>query len=503
MYVYAQRGSNPPSGSPAGLTEVASATVGSNSTVAFTGLSEGGQYWAAAQVSGSWRYLGFGVPVPTTVPSFATFTGGQVPQWDATDARFEGVDVETQAEADALTGMLMVNVKDYGAAGDGATDDTEAIRAALAASTTDGTAAAFAQKATYFPGGDYIISEMIECPRSAVLIGDGPDLTEIRAKNTFSFPDEETAMFKSYGASFGVPGASRRLSIEGMIINGNNVSGANGVLMSPQQPAYLSNVRVHQCPGYGLYLGDVQQIVSYNLEISHCGLGLWLDGVGFGYFFGTNIEHSVTDCHIKATVQPGGLNTGMCVFSGLHMEGHSDTNGVFCELDQTYQMIFDSVQASNSSATQTIFAFTGACSYTLRHVHTPSDCVLLTDAALGVTRQTSEWTNRIMPFLSSHMIDAPVRVGKNSKTLTGFLGATKNWTPASMAAGASEQTTVTVTGAAVNDLVFVGTNLGSGKWIYGGTVTAADTVTLTLLNATGSDGTPGVHDAVVRVIKSS
>ncbi|WP_442507464.1 glycosyl hydrolase family 28-related protein [Novipirellula sp. SH528] len=55
-----------------------------------------------------------------------------------------------------------VNVRDFGAKGDAVADDTEAIRAAFAASPH-----------VHFPAGVYVISDGIDLPRSARLTGDG------------------------------------------------------------------------------------------------------------------------------------------------------------------------------------------------------------------------------------------------------------------------------------------------------------------------------------------
>ena len=57
-----------------------------------------------------------------------------------------------------------VNVKDFGAAGDGITDDTAAIQAALGAS-----------KHVYFPAGTYLITSQLVLSHGHNLTGDGPN----------------------------------------------------------------------------------------------------------------------------------------------------------------------------------------------------------------------------------------------------------------------------------------------------------------------------------------
>jgi hypothetical protein len=64
-----------------------------------------------------------------------------------------------------------VSVKDFGAVGDGVTDDTVAIQAAL-----DGTVAA----RVYFPAGTYLVSDTLKIPSYRYVYGDGPAVSTIR-----------------------------------------------------------------------------------------------------------------------------------------------------------------------------------------------------------------------------------------------------------------------------------------------------------------------------------
>jgi hypothetical protein len=68
----------------------------------------------------------------------------------------------------------------------------------------------------------------------------------------------------------------------------------------------------------------------------------------------------------------------------------------------------------------------------------------------------------------------------NSERFTGF----KTWDPGSIAAGAVETTTVTVTGAAMGDAVIVSLGASLAGMTLTGYVSAADTVTVVLKNET-------------------
>ena len=58
-----------------------------------------------------------------------------------------------------------VSVKDFGAVGDGTTDDTAAINAAIAACVNG--------KTVFFPNGNYKITASITLPSNTTLMGDG------------------------------------------------------------------------------------------------------------------------------------------------------------------------------------------------------------------------------------------------------------------------------------------------------------------------------------------
>jgi len=72
-----------------------------------------------------------------------------------------------------------VSVKDFGAKGDGLTDDTESINRALYELYCR-SANASARKALYFPAGNYIVSDGIKVPTDAILIGEGNNNTVIQ-----------------------------------------------------------------------------------------------------------------------------------------------------------------------------------------------------------------------------------------------------------------------------------------------------------------------------------
>lgn len=78
-----------------------------------------------------------------------------------------------------------VSVKDaaFGAVGNGVTDDTAAINAALLAVSSTG---AYAYQALYFPPGTYLVSSALQAYTGCVLVGDNPVHTIIKRTATHS-----------------------------------------------------------------------------------------------------------------------------------------------------------------------------------------------------------------------------------------------------------------------------------------------------------------------------
>lgn len=110
-----QNASGQPSGSP-----TASGVVSGTGSLAITGLTEGKRYWAVAQVNGGYRWVGIGVPRdPESLPGETELATGA--DLSLLDGRLDSVE----------SGRF--NVMNYGAKGDGVTDDTAAIQAALTA----------------------------------------------------------------------------------------------------------------------------------------------------------------------------------------------------------------------------------------------------------------------------------------------------------------------------------------------------------------------------------
>lgn len=88
-------------------------------------------------------------------------------------AALAGARLATGAKASSTSGVAEVSVRDYGALGDGSSDDTAAIQSAIDAGQCDVSGGSCAP-IVYFPPGEYVISQTIQW-KSAHLVGVFPN----------------------------------------------------------------------------------------------------------------------------------------------------------------------------------------------------------------------------------------------------------------------------------------------------------------------------------------
>ncbi len=177
---------------------------------------------------------------------------------------------------------LPLNVKDYGAVGDGTADDTAAIQAALDAVPTGG-------RAVYIPAGRYrITSTLLIKIDGTTLYGDG-------AANRFGAT--QTSIGTRIEASTGVTGSMilvqrvandrpvqgvslRDFTLEGMLIG----TGVAGITFRVNQ-GHIDRVHVWRCTGDGIkYMGyaspawDTYDTITTSTLVGYClGTGAKLD----------------------------------------------------------------------------------------------------------------------------------------------------------------------------------------------------------------------------------
>jgi hypothetical protein len=156
-------------------------------------------------------------------------------------ARLTGAEYEASSHH-VFEGLPYVDVRDYGAVGNGVVDDTAAIQAAINAATGGGT--------VLLPAGTYGVSATLVLDDYVALIGQGIGLSTL-----FVLAGAAPVVITNADVVNGNPG----LTIRGLTIDGNRAnatgSSAHGIaLYGCQDGLTLEDIEVHDCWGTGVYL---------------------------------------------------------------------------------------------------------------------------------------------------------------------------------------------------------------------------------------------------------
>ena len=229
-----------------------------------------------------------------------------------------------------LNNLKIYNVKDYGAVGDGVTDDTQSIIDCI---TANGGA--------YFPEGTYIISSTIYLDTDGYIVGDDTGLSIIKAAAGSNIDMIKSVGFDSLKGTDDHDNAQHNITIANITIDGNyrenpeintsigtvlNTSGTGVSIYAGGINMY--NVNIVNCADDGLYtewasyLNTIIMVtggesVFENLVIKCCGLHGWEfmgphDSIISDCVIGTNNKKN-TGCHNFYT------NKGNFKMSNCHM----------------------------------------------------------------------------------------------------------------------------------------------------------------------------------------
>lgn len=165
-------------------------------------------------------------------------------------------------------------VKDYGAVGDGVTNDTAAIQAAIADEwariSANPSAYAQSRNAIYFPAGNYLVDASIKLYPYITLVGDGINRTFIVLKAGFVGPVLRTAdSLGQIGANIGTNGGILPISIT-----------VNGFTFNSGVDAPNTLVLLQRCTDVNLVNCEIIGAWAPGSLISSAGNGVTIESMG-------------------------------------------------------------------------------------------------------------------------------------------------------------------------------------------------------------------------------
>lgn len=290
------------SGSPRPIgPELDSAVVDAEGNLAFDSLpADATAYVAAAQIGGEWIFRYFATPAgPSGLEVEAEIRASADSALSITIAELETKLGEVEAEAEKVPGF---DVKyDFGAKGDGATDDTAAIQAAINAAAATGAR-------VFFPAGTYLISATLTWKSKVTLEGEGWDASIIKLKNGSNVPMVKSAEYGGVGV-FGC--VARDLALDGN--KANNVTSGGWILDG--QSFRFHEVRATDVAGNGFDLQittESQKKVSALDSVFNLCRAVGCTGRGF---YTDAHDTSMLDCQAVQCTEAGFYwdANGLCI----------------------------------------------------------------------------------------------------------------------------------------------------------------------------------------------
>jgi hypothetical protein len=253
--------------------------------------------------------------------------------------------------------QLQINVKSYGALGNGVTDDTQAIRNAILAVPVGGI--------LYFPYGTYMISGILTFPDNRSYIGSswGSTIKQINGCNL--------AQMINFGAEDKL---HYNYLFKDLQIDGNRDTNSNtvGIYMFGMVNSMLYRVRVQNCGGTGYFLEGNSTLHSSTNHFIDCwgfqntGYGVYFSGASednhiIGGDFGANWNSALYIAGVSSSVRSAtlwGTQSGSGVIvagvsnqvTGNNIEGHAG-HGVEVLASHNYvqgNKIYDNANVSSA-----------------------------------------------------------------------------------------------------------------------------------------------------------
>ena len=230
-----------------------------------------------------------------------------------------------------------ISVMDYGATGNGVTDDTAAIQAALNEAATTG-----GPRRVYFPMGTYVVSSGFTINHPLRLVGEGPGAAAFEGA-----PAENGTRIKYTGSSGATLFAFTNVNfgnggIEGMWLDCNGLA-ANGLVLDGCMSGRFTDVTVGNFTVCGLKLTGTTTTCSWNTftnmvfesgtQTSGTKAAIWLSGV----VGGSNACHNsfiTTKMDIAGSfhgIYLGGCDNNSFLMTYIFRSSGATGNGVYVD----------------------------------------------------------------------------------------------------------------------------------------------------------------------------
>lgn len=285
MPVLTEQFTNFASSNVAGGAGGAGTLLGAADTSLLLSTGDGAKFPATA--NGTWKLLlgdplGSNEIVLVTVRATDTLTITRAQESTTAQTWAYGTPVQAVVTAaswqtiyNRITAAPYFNVRDYGAKGDGSTDDTTAIAAAI-------TAASAAGGIVYLPASTYIVSSTLTVAANCILKGDGPGGTTIKTSSatadilllngtTSGVCDLHLASTptRTAGAGVNIGPSAYYYYVDGVLMDGmfDGIHIGNGTLIP--NTIWITNTTIHNSVHASIYLQSGQNIYATNVVIWH------------------------------------------------------------------------------------------------------------------------------------------------------------------------------------------------------------------------------------------
>jgi parallel beta-helix repeat protein len=179
-----------------------------------------------------------------------------------------------------------VSVKDFGAVGDGVTDDTAAIQAALDASAN--------KTLVYIDGATYLVSAALNIPTGSRHVGKA----KVKAANSAAIA---TGLFNATTGS--------DIVFDGLELDGNadNTGVMYGINISGVNRVFVKNCYIHDTRQAGIRLGDCNGVVVDSNNVIDCGRTGFTDNHGIMVYAvaGASKDISISGNTVKSAFRKG------------------------------------------------------------------------------------------------------------------------------------------------------------------------------------------------------